>query len=346
MSQEAPSWDKEGYLRSYRFDNEDENMVKKDTHFYSRAFSRLRVSRSRGIAPHKPILLLSVIELFGQGKITRNRIPLSPELIASFLKYWSLLGSESYRSDVALPFFHMKSEGFWHLEPNPGFETILSSRIRLQTIAAIHNAIQYAFLDDALFGLLQLPSARIDLANILVMKWFPQRTTDVENLLAIDTFQNIQDRLQREGGAVYGPEDVEDEAERVVRNTAFRRIVTSVYEYRCAFCGLQIIDRLGQGVVDGAHIMPFSNFRDDRISNGISLCKNHHWAFDRGWFGIDDDYMILVSRSLQEKAPNANSMQTFHRKQILLPTRTTYAPRPESLRWHREHVFEPAQSVI
>ena len=321
------------------------NMAKKDVHFYSRAFSRLRVSRSRGVAPHKPILLLSVVELIGQGKISQNRISLSPELIAAFLKYWSLLGSESYRSDVALPFFHMKSEGFWHLEPNPGFESILSSRIRLQTIAAIHNAIHHAFLDDALFGLLQIPSARTVLANVLVMQWFPRRKADVESLLAIDTFQNIQDRLQREGGAVYGPEDVEDEAEPVVRNTAFRRIVTSVYEYRCAFCGLQIIDRLGQGIVDGAHITPFSRFRDDRISNGISLCKNHHWAFDRGWFGIDADYAVLVSRNLQEKAPNADSMQTFHRKQILLPTRTTYAPRPESLRWHREHVFEPAQST-
>ncbi|WP_347277256.1 HNH endonuclease [Leptolyngbya sp. FACHB-671] len=36
------------------------------------------------------------------------------------------------------------------------------------------------------------------------------------------------------------------------------------------------------------HIKPFSEFRDDRFDNGTSPCKKHHWAFDHGWFGIDD----------------------------------------------------------
>ena len=90
----------------------------KNLHFYSKAFSRLRVNK--GMAPHKPILLLSVIELIGQGKIKENQIPLSPELIASFLKYWSQLGTESYRPDIALPFFHMKSGKFWHLKSKTG----------------------------------------------------------------------------------------------------------------------------------------------------------------------------------------------------------------------------------
>ena len=96
----------------------------KNIHFYSKAFSRLRVNRSKGLAPHKPILLLSVIGLIGQGKIKQNQIPLSPELIASFLEYWSQLETEAYRPDIALPFFHMKSEGFWHLRAKPGFEAI------------------------------------------------------------------------------------------------------------------------------------------------------------------------------------------------------------------------------
>jgi len=28
--------------------------------------------------------------------------------------------------------------------------------------------------------------------------------------------------------------------------------------------------------------------------NGLALCKNHHWAFDRGWFGVDDDCRIVI----------------------------------------------------
>ena len=313
--------------------------MEKNIHFYSRAFSRLRVNRSKGMAPHKPILLLSVIALIGQEKIKQNQIFLSPELIASFLKFWSQLGTESYRPDIALPFFHMKSEGFWHLKAKPGFEAIPSSRIRLRTIAALHDAIQYAFLDAELFNLLQTPAARTALANVLAMKWFPHGKTDIERMLEINSLQALQDQLQREGGVVYGPEDLKEEAEFVVRNTAFRRIVISVYEHRCAFCGLQIIDPFGQGVVDGAHIMPFSKFRDDRISNGLSLCKNHHWAFDRGWFSIDEGYKILVSKSLREESPNARPTSSFDRERILLPAKEIHVPRPDALRWHRENVF-------
>ena len=86
---------------------------------YLRKFAKLRVSRNRkrGVAPHKPILLLSVFELIEQGVIAANKIELSPELISSFLKYWGKVGSDCHNPDVALPFFHLRSEGFWHLHP-------------------------------------------------------------------------------------------------------------------------------------------------------------------------------------------------------------------------------------
>ena len=143
----------------------------------------------------------------------------------------------------------------------------------------------------------------------------------------------------RIGGVVYQPEEVNDEARAVVRDAAFRRVIVSIYEHRCAFCGLQLIDKLSQNVVDGAHVKPFSQFYDDRIDNGISLCKNHHWAFDRGWFSINDDYTLLVSQDLREESPHATPMREFHGRRISLPERSQYRPRIEALRWHREHVF-------
>jgi len=35
------------------------------------------------------------------------------------------------------------------------------------------------------------------------------------------------------------------------------KIVISVYNYRCSFCGLKIINSLGQNIVDSSHIKPF-----------------------------------------------------------------------------------------
>jgi putative restriction endonuclease len=140
------------------------------------------------------------------------------------------------------------------------------------------------------------------------------------------------------GGAVYAPDDLDDEAVAVVRDAAFRRIVVAVYEFRCAFCRVQVVNTRGKTIVDGAHIKPFSRFYDDRIDNGLSLCKNHHWAFDQGWFAIKDDYRIIVSESLREESPHATPMRNFIGETLLLPHK--YHPRLEALRRHREHIFD------
>ncbi len=88
------------------------------------------------------------------------------------------------------------------------------------------------------------------------------------------------------------------------REAIFRKSVVHLYDYRCAFCRLKVTRSLSQSIVDGAHIKPFSEFYDNRPDNGISLCKNHHWAFDRGWFAVDDRYQIIVASDLQEDSPH------------------------------------------
>ena len=62
--------------------------------YYSIKFSRLRVDRSHGVAPHKPILVLSIIHLIQSGEITQNRIKLSQKLIRTFGEVWKYLGLE------------------------------------------------------------------------------------------------------------------------------------------------------------------------------------------------------------------------------------------------------------
>jgi putative restriction endonuclease len=109
--------------------------------YYAKKFQRLRVDRAHGTAPHKPILLLSVMELFERNAIAQNRIDLSPQLNQTFLKYWSYLGSASHNPDISRPFFHMRSGKFWHLVPRPRFETVLAAKIKLKTMAEVKEAI-------------------------------------------------------------------------------------------------------------------------------------------------------------------------------------------------------------
>lgn len=314
--------------------------MSKSLNYYYQKFSKLRVDRSLGsIAPHKPILLLSVIDLIEQGLIRHNRIFLLAELIATFLKFWVQLGSETHRSNIALPFFHLKGDGFWHFKANPGYEAAIAPGQKAGTINTLRTAINYAYLDNELFELLLIPNSRHSLVSSLINTWFSSKRGQIESLLNINALQSEAEDLRQRGGSVYQPEDLKDEAKTVVRDAAFRRVIVSIYEYRCAFCKLQVIDALGQNIVDGSHIKPFSQFYDDRINNGISLCKSHHWAFDCGWFSICDDYSIIVSENLREDSPHAKPMREFSGDRIQLPTHQQYYPRIEAIRWHRENVF-------
>ena len=183
------------------------------------------------------------------------------------------------------------------------------------------------------------PASRFRLSGILIQTWFPNQDVEFQKIYQIDEFENIQLKLLEKGGAVYKVDDLKDEEKIFVRNAAFRRVVVSLYEQRCAFCKLKIISQDNQNIVDGAHIKPFSEFRDDQFDNGVALCKNHHWAFDHGWFSINDDYQIIVpkSRIYEETPTDTKAMSDFHGEQLLMPIQTAYQPRIEALQWHRQY---------
>src|SRR5437899_1484365 len=79
-----------------------------------RVAANLRVDRTRGIAPHKPLLLLVVIGLVEEGKLAQTRLPLTGELTFRFLAFWTVVADRrTQRPDIRLPFFHLHSDGCW-----------------------------------------------------------------------------------------------------------------------------------------------------------------------------------------------------------------------------------------
>lgn len=312
-----------------------------NTAYYCKLFSDLNVNRNNkrgGAALNQPILLLSVVELIAQGVIKDNIILISDELIDTFKKNWAVLGSEPYKdSDCALPFFHLKNaEGkFWKLQYSSRYEGG-----RPQTINTLRRDVDFASLDSELFDLLQDQNARQELIDALVATWFSSKGKEIEDILQINQdFQNSTlEEIENLGQSDNEPKVYLKKS--LVRNAFFRKAVVHIYDYRCAFCRLKVTMSLNQTIVDGAHIKPLSQFYDNKIDNGISLCKNHHWAFDRGLFSLDNTYRILVSPKLEEDSPKATPMKDFHGETILLPISEKYYPRIEAIQWHRENLFE------
>lgn len=305
----------------------------KNLAYYCKRFSELNVSstKKRGNAPYQPILLLSIIDLIAQGQIATPQVRVSGDLIQTFKKYWHLLGSPAYKGGLHYPFFALQTQGFWKLNFKQNFDGL-----QPKTENRLKEAVDYASLDSQLFDLLQDSNSRSELIDILISVWFSERGKQIEEILQIN--QTFQDATQLE--IIDRDESPRIALRRsVIRNAFFRKSIVHVYDYKCAFCRLKVIRSLTQNIVDGAHIKPFAEFYDSKIENGISFCKNHHWAFDRGWFTIDEDYKIIVAEDLQEEFPYGRVMKDFHRESILLPEVEAYYPSLDSLNWHRSNIF-------
>ena len=92
---------------------------------YYKEMSSLRTAKKDGVkAPHKPILLLSIIDLIERGLITNKHIELSDSLIRTFDYNWcKYVGhSKLYNSVIGTPFWHMQNESFWKLVSYNGTE--------------------------------------------------------------------------------------------------------------------------------------------------------------------------------------------------------------------------------
>ena len=84
-------------------------------------------------------------------------------------------------------------------------------------------------------------------------------------------------------------------------STKFRSAVRHAYKSTCLFCGLRLVsDDVRVPGIDAAHIAAWAHYEADVVSNGICLCKLHHWAFDQYLLAIKFDrikgYSIVVTK--------------------------------------------------
>lgn len=125
------------------------------------------------------------------------------------------------------------------------------------------------------------------------------------------------------------------EQERERRRDAFRKAVVDVYE-GCAFCGRAREAPDGSTELEAAHVYPKSEGGPDLVQNGLALCRLHHWAFDAGWFRVDENYRIHV-----RERPGRRGYEDFQQldgERLYLPDEDHHRPHPKYLDAHREHV--------
>lgn len=123
---------------------------------------------------------------------------------------------------------------------------------------------------------------------------------------------------------------------RPFRDAKFRQHIRKVYDRRCAFTGLRLINGGGRPEVEAAHIIPVERGGNDSVQNGIALSGTVHWMFDRGLLSLADDFNILCSRQL-----NADISHLLVPDRVArVPAVAHLRPHPHYLAWHRDNVFK------
>lgn len=123
-------------------------------------------------APHKPILLLSILDLIESGGISSNHIFLSDNLIDKFHSNWNrYVGNNPlFTPDIGKPFWHLRNEPFWKLIPFEGGDDFLESikKTNPYSIKKLRTIIRYAELDPDFFSQIKDHQTRVELRIHLI----------------------------------------------------------------------------------------------------------------------------------------------------------------------------------
>lgn len=282
----------------------------------------LKVYRAKGgPAPHKPLLLLVLLYLYDHEPFKTPVVELTPSLAFHFETFWSVVAHRrNQRGDIRLPFFHLRSDGFWQVFDAAGAP------------AQHRNTAAYAVMSDELFSLLIDPEFRRAAMAALIRTYFrPEERSQLCDLVSLPA-----DVVRDLGSDVPIP----SRTRTTGREAKFRLDVVVAYDYACALTGYRITT-IGLGtLVDAAHIHAFSDSRSNDPRNGISLSKNAHWMFDAGLWSLTDDYRVIVARGhFAESCPNQRPLLEFEGESLRLPAKQEAWPDPTYLRWHRQRRF-------
>jgi putative restriction endonuclease len=267
--------------------------------------------------PHKALLLLAAFDLIDEGLATPEKIPWCQELRDRFTGRFLLVRRYNDQNSPENPFFYLRGDGFWQATKD-------NTPLQAQPLVADIGRVFARFTDGFQF-LVAIPANRQLMREALNSRYFPDLLTS----LPIST---IPDPLSC----------VAEEPLEYGRSPAFRRKILEIYDHQCAACGLRIRLASGNDVsfIDAAHLLPWDRFHNDHPTNGLALCKNHHWAMDRDLIAPAPDHHWHVSKVLDPRRSNGEKeLIELSGRTLLLPQDEAFHPAAQGLGWRLERLI-------
>ncbi|MCD8031120.1 MAG: HNH endonuclease [Bacteroides sp.] len=301
---------------------------------YSTELTSLHIRKG---APHKPLLMLTIMDGVETGEIRSEKIYLTEELIRNF----KVNGREwAHREKLLIhyPFYHMRTERFWRLVTKPGREIRMSENHSPMSLKGLCDGLDYAEMDRELFLAFSDSEQREKLRFLITETYFPFAlsaekpvTSYVEEIkkdILTCTARQYRDKVKelekKKDPKIY-------RVERYARNKQFEEVVKEKYDYTCCISGLRIYLGNKTSLVDACHIIPFRHAdSSDTIGNGLALSPTLHRAFDKGLITIDEEYKVVISEWFEENKNGLNGLKQLAGKKIKLPEDSQHYPSQES----------------
>ena len=276
---------------------------------------KLHGLRRLGAALKKPLLLLLLVSRIENERVEENRFHFDQieKPLDSLIREH---GGRPTRSGPKpeQPFSHLQSSPFWRLHTQRQYEpgtTVLVSDLR--------NPNSYGAFQPSVFRLLRSSGdVKARVVDAILDEWWPESLHgDIREDLGLD---RLDSRRRRQ------------------RDQQFTIDVLENYRYSCAFCGFHAVLNGKATGIDAAHVQWHAHRGPDEVENGIALCKLHHWAFDKGILGIDEQERICIADVFVAQSDGGLPIESLANRALAVPPRDKSVSK-KFLDWHLTNVY-------
>ena len=153
---------------------------------YIKQLSSLKTARIMKMnAPHKAVMLVTIIDMVEAGLISGNKIRFTESLQRMFGLNWRRYVGESlfFKPVPATPFWHLGNEPFWTLKREDGGKIEDVKNTPSARMLASMNVV--AILDEELQALMRDDSARVKLRGVLLDNYLNQPKFQFKKVLPL-----------------------------------------------------------------------------------------------------------------------------------------------------------------
>lgn len=144
--------------------------------FYKTTIWAIGRGKKRGIPSNaKPLYILTLISLLEEGSIKNNNIFYDNQLLLRYTKVCQQFEPEIPVTPLYRPYFHLSSDSFYHIKWKD--DSAPKGATAAPTSKYLREHVEYAYLDEELWELLQDEGARNEIKDAIVNFFIKPSTT-------------------------------------------------------------------------------------------------------------------------------------------------------------------------